>query len=210
MSSTDPRAPAPPPDSWASKADARRRHLVDPNGRPAPSGNCRRPTTDTARTLYYFAGSGLRVGGREVPAKSAVRLRGGTSVALTSGATETELLLLLRDARSASPSCKHGPFVMNQRSEIEQAVRGLSAHSVRGLAVAEERSGPRARQRPLRAARRRPRRTRLTLTFSNRALLQPAEPRPFLSKPPQRSVKKHDHGSKRVHGGRALGAGSAA
>ncbi len=110
----------PPPDSWASQSDADvaiwsivmaagARFELPP---AAPSSE---------RTLYFFSGSGLTAGERAIPSKTALRLRSG-SVALKAGPAPIELLLL-QGRPIGEPVVKHGPFVMNQRSEIEQAVR---------------------------------------------------------------------------------------
>ncbi len=114
------KAPAPPPDSWAARRDADVA-IWSIVMEPGASWQLPASRAGTARTLYYFAGQGLQVAAREVPAASAVRLKEGTSVALRAG-TRTELLLL-QGRPIGEPVVQHGPFVMNQRSQIEDAVR---------------------------------------------------------------------------------------
>jgi redox-sensitive bicupin YhaK (pirin superfamily) len=113
------RPPAPPPDSWAAVASA---EVAIWSLRMAPGAEWTLPAASatTERTLYFFAGSGLRVGGREIPTQTAVRLRAGAPVALTSGPTETELLLLA-GRPIGEPVVARGPFVMNDLAEIATA-----------------------------------------------------------------------------------------
>jgi redox-sensitive bicupin YhaK (pirin superfamily) len=110
----------PPPDSWAARADAA---VTIWSIRMAPGARWQLPAgaAGSDRTLYFFAGSGLRVGSRDIPPATAVRLRAGTAPVLTSGATETEVLLL-GGQPIGEPVAAYGPFVMNQRSEIAQAM----------------------------------------------------------------------------------------
>jgi quercetin 2,3-dioxygenase len=121
----DARAPTPPPDSWAAHggADVAIWSLVmQPGARwqlPAAA-----PGID--RTLYVFEGAGVRIGDRNVPTGKAARLRSGVAVPLESGASTTELLLL-QGRPIGEPVAAYGPFVMNQRSEIEQAMRDYRA-----------------------------------------------------------------------------------
>jgi redox-sensitive bicupin YhaK (pirin superfamily) len=115
------RAPAPPPNSWASQADA---DVAIWSIRMQAGASFQLPAgpAGSARTLYYFNGAGLRAAGRDVPVRTALRLRAEAPLLLESGASEAELLLLA-GRPIGEPVVQHGPFVMNQRSEIEQAVR---------------------------------------------------------------------------------------
>ncbi len=116
----DARAPSPPPRSWASRPDA---HVaiwtlrMDPGARftlpPAAPG--------TNRTLYFFRGASLRVGERALATHAAIRLRPDVPAGLEAGDDETELLLL-QGRPIAEPVAQYGPFVMNSRSEIQQAI----------------------------------------------------------------------------------------
>jgi quercetin 2,3-dioxygenase len=115
----DAAAPPPPPRSWASRADAEVAIWtirLDPGARwtvPAASAGL-------GRTLYVFAGTSLSLAGRAIPMGSAVRVRSDVSLALESGATATEILLL-QGRPIAEPVAQHGPFVMNSRAEVQQA-----------------------------------------------------------------------------------------
>lgn len=115
------RPPAPPPDSWASRPEA---DVAIWSIRMDAGARWQLPAAaaGTDRTLYFFAGKGLRAGGSDIAEHSALRLRPAISIEFEAGTTETELLLL-QGRPIGEPVVQHGPFVMNHRSEIEQAVR---------------------------------------------------------------------------------------
>ena len=114
------RAPAPPPKSWAARPDS---DLAIWTIRMAPHAHWTLPaaTAGINRALYFFRGTSLKVAEREIPAGSAVLLRPDRAGALVNGAAESELLLL-QGRPIGEPVVQHGPFVMNTRSEIAQAI----------------------------------------------------------------------------------------
>jgi len=120
------RAPAPPPDSWAAQANA---DVAIWSIRMQPGAHWQLPaaSASTERTLYFFAGGALRVGARDVPLQTAVRLRGGASVLLTAsggnlaGEGSDVEVLLLAGRPIGEPVVARGPFVMNDLGEIAQA-----------------------------------------------------------------------------------------
>ena len=75
----------------------------------------------TGRSLYFFRGTALTVGGRAVAPNHAVALRADAEVSLESGSDHTEVLLL-QGRPIGEPVVQYGPFVMNSRAEIEQAI----------------------------------------------------------------------------------------
>jgi redox-sensitive bicupin YhaK (pirin superfamily) len=111
--------PSPPPHSWASRPDTDvaiwHVHLdagaswdMPPAGRP-----------DTVRTLYLFEGESLRLDDHEIPGSTAALLDPTAAVGLTSdGGAEA---LILQGRPIGEPVAQYGPFVMNDREEIEQA-----------------------------------------------------------------------------------------
>jgi len=112
-------APPPPPHSWASRhdADVAIWHIRMESGArwtmPAAQG------PDTVRTLYVFEGDGLRIDGVEVPGSTGAVVRADQPVDLEI-ARGVEVLLL-QGRPIAEPVAQYGPFVMNDRAEIEQA-----------------------------------------------------------------------------------------
>ncbi|MBL8716014.1 MAG: pirin family protein [Myxococcales bacterium] len=118
--------PAPPPRSWASRKDtdlaiwsirmeAGAKRLL-----PKAAGE------ETLRTLYFFKGPGLAVGGHAFAAHCAAVVRCDEDVLLEAGDGEVELLML-QGRPIKQPVVQHGPFVMNSRQEIERAVRDYRA-----------------------------------------------------------------------------------
>jgi redox-sensitive bicupin YhaK (pirin superfamily) len=107
------RPPAPPPHSWASRADTDVAiwsiRLDDAWTLPAA-----RPGTN--RTLYVFHGD-VRIADRAIGANTGVALRPDVDVKLQGSAQ----ILLLQGQPIAEPVAQYGPFVMNTRSEIQQA-----------------------------------------------------------------------------------------
>jgi hypothetical protein len=111
--------PRPPPRSWASHADsdvaiwmvsmqAGARWTL-PDARPG-----------THRTLYFYSGNTLTVADSEVPVGRGLALV-PDAVELTAG-SEDARLLLLQGRPIGEPVAHYGPFVMNTRQELEQAI----------------------------------------------------------------------------------------
>ena len=128
----DVRAPSPPPESWASRPDSRRRDLDhQARARRALDAAGRRARARTA-SLYFFRGNGVDVGGqRGRRTATASSCAPSCDVALTSGPEETEVLLL-QGRPIGEPVVQYGPFVMNTQAEIQQAIRRLPAHRFGG------------------------------------------------------------------------------
>jgi redox-sensitive bicupin YhaK (pirin superfamily) len=114
-------APRPPPHSWASRADA---DVAIWCIRMQPGAEWvlpRAADARTDRTLYFFSGPALRVGDREFTSHAGVALRSDADVPLRAGHGACELLLL-QGRPIGEPVVQYGPFVMNSRAEIHQAV----------------------------------------------------------------------------------------
>ncbi len=111
--------PAPPPDSWASRAES---HVAIATFRLAANATYTLPAAEPGlnRTLYFFQGGSLMVGGELFDRHAAIRTRSELPVVLTAGAEPVEVLLL-QGRPIAEPVFQHGPFVMNSREEIVQA-----------------------------------------------------------------------------------------
>jgi quercetin 2,3-dioxygenase len=111
----------PPPHSWASKAEA---ELAIWLFEAEPSAEWILPPTtyaETVRTLYVFEGS-VAIGDQTLHAPVGIVLRPDVPVALGAGIGGAAAIVL--QARPiGEPVAMGGPFVMNDRSEIEQAYR---------------------------------------------------------------------------------------
>ena len=115
----DRRAPPPPPRSWASRPDT---DVAIWTIKLSPGARWTLPAAapGTNRTLYFFRGAGLRVGGRAIAPSHSLVLRPEVEAPLEGGAEEVELLLL-QGRPINEPVVQHGPFVMSSRAEIQQA-----------------------------------------------------------------------------------------
>ena len=112
---------APPPDSWAA----------DPKNEVAilliklsQGGALNLPAASSkvSRVLYFYSGAGLKVGGTPVEPRTGHRVNSGQELLLEATTGEVEVLIL--QARPiGEPVVQHGPFVMNSRDEIYQAIR---------------------------------------------------------------------------------------
>jgi redox-sensitive bicupin YhaK (pirin superfamily) len=111
--------PPPPPNSWAAEKDS---DLAIWTIKLAPGATWTLPPArrGTARSLYFFRGREVTIGGRRILPSHRVDLTADVPAPLVAGPDETELLLL--QARPiGEPIVKHGPFVMNSREEIQKA-----------------------------------------------------------------------------------------
>lgn len=109
---------APPPDSWAARADS---DVAIWSIRMAPGATWTLPAirAGTNRTLYFFRGKGLRVADRALGESAGVRLVPEAEVRLEAGPSGAELLLL-QGRPIGEPVVQYGPFVMTTPEEIQQ------------------------------------------------------------------------------------------
>lgn len=110
---------APPPESWASRADA---DLAIWSIRLPPGARFTLPPANvgSARVLYAFSGAGLRVDGEELPGGRAAQLAPEAPAQLTSLEGEAEALLL-QGRPIGEPVVQHGPFVGGSPEDIQRA-----------------------------------------------------------------------------------------
>jgi len=115
----DAQAPPPPPHSWAARPEA---DVAIWTIKMAPEARWTLPPANhgVGRTLYFFRGAALSIGGRAIPPNCAAVLRPEAAVPLQNGPDETELLFL-QGKPIGEPVVQYGPFVMNTRAEIQQA-----------------------------------------------------------------------------------------
>jgi redox-sensitive bicupin YhaK (pirin superfamily) len=115
------KPPAPPPHSWAARADS---GAAIWTLRMQPGAKWELPAAalpQAVRSLYFFAGRSLKVDGQELKPAVAAVLKSDRSLQLEAGDTAVDCLLL--QARPiAEPVSHYGPFVMNTQAEIRQAI----------------------------------------------------------------------------------------
>ena len=115
------RAPAPPPDSWASQIDsdvaiytieleAEARLSLPGASHPA-----------SVRALYFFGGPGVRIGDQLQTSHGQLIVRADVPLTVQAVGGHAELLLL-QGRPLAEPVAHHGPFVMTTRAELLQAI----------------------------------------------------------------------------------------
>ncbi|MFM8303285.1 MAG: pirin family protein, partial [Actinomycetota bacterium] len=112
--------PAPPPDSWARNPE---HDVAIWHARIGPGAGWRLPAArhpGTVRTLYVFAGGVLEVDGRVVEAGTGARVQAEVGLDLTSA--DGAEVLMLQGRPIAEPVAQYGPFVMNHRAEIHEAI----------------------------------------------------------------------------------------
>lgn len=111
--------PAPPPDSWASQPGS---DVAIWTIKLAPGARWVMPASRAGvnRSVYYFKGEGLVVGGKAAPFMHRLDLTPDAEVPLEAGKAEVELLVL-QGRPIGEPVVQHGPFVMNTEQEIQQA-----------------------------------------------------------------------------------------
>ncbi|APR87518.1 Pirin [Minicystis rosea] len=115
------RAPPPPPRSWAARPDTDVaiwciKMDAGASWELPPAAHAR-----TERTLFFFAGPSLRVGGQAVKSHAAIAVKSDTALRLEAGEGTCEILML-QGRPIGEPVVQHGPFVMNSRLEIQKAI----------------------------------------------------------------------------------------
>jgi quercetin 2,3-dioxygenase len=115
------RAPPPPPRSWAARPDS---DVAIWSIRMQAGARWQLPAADarSRRTLYFFRGPELSVAGRSVSDACAIGVQSDREVTLEAGAGDCEILLL-QGRPIGEPVVQYGPFVMNTRAEIQQAMQ---------------------------------------------------------------------------------------
>ena len=115
-------AGAPPPDSWASRAEA---DVAIWLLRLAPGATVTLPAAGrpgSHRVLYFHRGSQLSIGDEAIAAREMVEVRSDQLLPLTNPGEDLAVILLLQGQPIGEPVAAHGPFVMNTRAELIQAV----------------------------------------------------------------------------------------
>ncbi len=114
-------AAPPPPNSWAARpeSDVAVLHASLSDGAvwtlPPARGD------DTARIVYFFEGAVIEIDGHNIEVATGALVTSDRPVTLV--ARRRAELLVLEGRPIGEPVAQYGPFVMNTRDEIEQAVR---------------------------------------------------------------------------------------
>ncbi|WP_210543358.1 pirin family protein [Rhodoferax sp. PAMC 29310] len=113
----------PPPDSWAAQTEA---DVAIWTIRLSPGAGWRLPAAvgeSTRRSLYFFKGSKISVGGQELSQHAVMEVRADTALFLENQSAEQDAEFLLLQGRPiGEPVAQYGPFVMNTKAEISQAI----------------------------------------------------------------------------------------
>jgi redox-sensitive bicupin YhaK (pirin superfamily) len=109
----------PPKNSWASNPVNEVNILLV---KLKKDGSFKFPASlnKTNRTLYFFNGNSLSVNGEEVKGKEALFLDSSHDLFVT--AKDDSEFLMLEAKPIGEPIFQHGPFVMNNKQEIHQAI----------------------------------------------------------------------------------------
>jgi redox-sensitive bicupin YhaK (pirin superfamily) len=111
----------PPPNSWASQAQA---DVAIWTLRMQPGARFTLPAAKAGsrRNLYFFKGQSVTVGGHGIGSHSAMELQADAAIELVNGSEQAEFLLL-QGKPIAEPVAQYGPFVMNTQAEIRQTLQ---------------------------------------------------------------------------------------
>ena len=111
---------SPPPDSWASDPQS---DVAIWTLRLEANAQCRLPPAKpgTLRSLYFFAGSHMQVGGQSIGSGHRIDVEADRMLPIQNASTPAQVLVL-QGRPIAEPVAQHGPFVMNSTREIQQAI----------------------------------------------------------------------------------------
>jgi redox-sensitive bicupin YhaK (pirin superfamily) len=113
------KAPAPPPDSWA--ADVTNEVAIwNIKMEADASWTLPKASAGVNRNLYFYEGTELTLSDTAIPKYSAAELVETESIVLKAGAEEVSILIL-QGKPIGEPVIQYGPFVMNTKTEINQA-----------------------------------------------------------------------------------------
>ncbi len=112
-------APLPPPNSWAANSD-NEVAIWNIHMEAGATWNLPKASVGINRTLYFFKGEILKVGGVAIDSYHCANLVPDDALTVEAGMEDCNILIL-QGKPIAEPVVQHGPFVMNTKAEIQQA-----------------------------------------------------------------------------------------
>jgi len=111
-------APAPPPNSWAADEN---NDVAIYNIRMESNASFTLPKAlpGLNRTIYFYEGNDLLVEGQTLPHYHSAEVKSDEDIELKSG-KDISHILVLQGRPIGEPVAQHGPFVMNNKQEIQQ------------------------------------------------------------------------------------------
>jgi len=113
------RPPTPPPNSWAAQADADVA-IWAIDFEEGASVTLPPASQQSHRALYFYDGVTLDVGGETTPANRVLLVDPKAEVPLRAVGGPARILVL-QGKPIGEPVAQHGPFVMNERRELQEA-----------------------------------------------------------------------------------------
>jgi hypothetical protein len=113
------KAPAPPPNSWASDPA---NEVAVWNIRMEAGAKLILPKASKGvnRTIYFYEGESIGISGQSIPKYHAVELKADMDIEISNNNHKSRLLVL-QGKPINEPVIQYGPFVMNTKEEIHQA-----------------------------------------------------------------------------------------
>ena len=114
------KALAPPPDSWAARPESKvSMWLIDLA--PGASWTLSAQESGLNRRLYFYDGNSIKADGHTIAAGTGIHLNSDVDLPIINTGEKPARFLLLQGKPIGEPVAQYGPFVMNTRSELEQA-----------------------------------------------------------------------------------------
>jgi quercetin 2,3-dioxygenase len=113
------KAPNPAPNSWAANKN-NEVAIWTIKMKPHAVWTLPLASAQANRTLFFYEGASVEVGGEKLTQHQAIELHADKQVELKNGDTESSFLIL-QGKPINEPVAQYGPFVMNSQAEIQQA-----------------------------------------------------------------------------------------
>lgn len=113
------KAPNPPPNSWAAD-EANQVAIYNIRMDANASFTLPKAKAGLNRTLYFYEGNELTIDGQKLAHYHSADVRSDADILLKSG-RDISHILVLQGKPIDEPVVQHGPFVMNNKQEIQQA-----------------------------------------------------------------------------------------